>query len=243
MPIRGATGLSAAAAIGLSENCGQHFPASVIATNFATSLASQRNNDMARRLKGPADRYIPKGAVKVAAKDSEAVAYVYERAGKFLAIFYRGNAAKCVWHFQYAKAAQREAKLVESFKAEAAVVIAKAVARAERAAWVSPYKVGDVFKSSWGYDQTNVDYYECVAVRGKHLIVREIASEGEENGAGGLAGRCVPIPGKFIGEEKRYLAQPCGFKVASFAWARFLEPLQMVGGKAVYPSAYWSAYA
>ena len=36
-------------------------------------------------------------------------------------------------------------------------------------------KVGDLFVSSWGYEQTNVDYYQVVSVHGKSSVrVREV---------------------------------------------------------------------
>ncbi len=31
--------------------------------------------------------------------------------------------------------------------------------------------VGDIFYTSWGYDQTNIDFYQVVALRGKHTVV------------------------------------------------------------------------
>lgn len=39
-------------------------------------------------------------------------------------------------------------------------------------------KVGDIFVSSWGYEQTNVDFYQVIALVGKHSVrVREVAPE------------------------------------------------------------------
>lgn len=35
-------------------------------------------------------------------------------------------------------------------------------------------KVGDIFHSSWGYDQTNNDFYQVVAVQGRYAIVRAV---------------------------------------------------------------------
>lgn len=36
-------------------------------------------------------------------------------------------------------------------------------------------KIGDVFSASWGYDQTNVDFFRVKAKRGKtQLIVQEV---------------------------------------------------------------------
>jgi hypothetical protein len=57
-------------------------------------------------------------------------------------------------------------------------------------------KVGDVFVRSWGYDQSNVDFYEIVSVSssgktGKAKRVRNAAS----NGDGGWMERVVPATG------------------------------------------------
>ena len=35
-------------------------------------------------------------------------------------------------------------------------------------------KVGDIFYTMWGYDQTNIDFYEVVAVRGSRIDLREL---------------------------------------------------------------------
>lgn len=39
-------------------------------------------------------------------------------------------------------------------------------------------KVGDVFHYSWGYEQTNINYFQIVALKGtKQVVIREIAYE------------------------------------------------------------------
>ena len=61
-------------------------------------------------------------------------------------------------------------------------------------------KVGDIFESTWGYDQTNVDYYEVVGLTGASVKVRQIASTTARD-TGLWAQRYVkPVPGQFIGE-------------------------------------------
>lgn len=43
-------------------------------------------------------------------------------------------------------------------------------------------KVGDIFHFSWGYEQTNANYFQVVALRGtKQVVIREIAYEIAEN--------------------------------------------------------------
>ena len=64
-------------------------------------------------------------------------------------------------------------------------------------------KVGDIFYNSWGYDQTNIDYYEVVRVTksGKSVYIREIAQERISNNAQGMSAVVAPVAGKFIGPE------------------------------------------
>lgn len=62
-------------------------------------------------------------------------------------------------------------------------------------------KEGDVFRSSWGYEQTNIDYYQVVAIKGKRtLILREIAGVITEQNRGD-SGRRLPVVDEFINDE------------------------------------------
>ena len=63
----------------------------------------------------------------------------------------------------------------------------KAVKTAEKA---NKYgvKVGDYFSMSWGYDQTNVDYFQVIALVGESSVrVREVCPSYETTDAYGLA--------------------------------------------------------
>lgn len=62
-------------------------------------------------------------------------------------------------------------------------------------------EIGAIFCNSWGYDQTNVDFYEVVEVSGCMVTVREIASRDTDSGHD--CGHCVAMPGEFIGEPLR----------------------------------------
>ena len=41
--------------------------------------------------------------------------------------------------------------------------------------WVNDYKVGEILNTCWGYDQTNREFYEIIAVKGKKVTLRQIA--------------------------------------------------------------------
>lgn len=61
-------------------------------------------------------------------------------------------------------------------------------------------QVGQILSSSWGYEQTNVNFYQIVEIRGKcKIILREINKVRDFQGS--MHGTCVPVKDQFIGEE------------------------------------------
>jgi hypothetical protein len=63
-------------------------------------------------------------------------------------------------------------------------------------------KVGDIYYSSWGYEQTNIDFYQIIEVKGQYATFREICSKDLENSyySHGMACNVVPVPNSFHGE-------------------------------------------
>ena len=60
--------------------------------------------------------------------------------------------------------------------------------------------IGDLFYASWGYDQTNIDFYQVVALKGKATaVIREI--RGERIPGGDMHGDTRPIRDDFASEE------------------------------------------
>lgn len=60
-------------------------------------------------------------------------------------------------------------------------------------------KKGDIFVSNWGYDQTNIEFYQVVEKKDKTLIIREIAKKKNYDNAS-MTGTCLPIKNQFIGK-------------------------------------------
>lgn len=105
-------------------------------------------------------------------------------------------------------------------------------------------KVGDVLVCSWGYDQTNVDYYEVTALIGVRMIeLREIATETIEAGPSAMTGRSVPMVGQYIAEAIRKQADIDGR--VRLGERRYASPLGYteVEGVRVYNSSRYSSYA
>ena len=82
-------------------------------------------------------------------------------------------------------------------------------------------KIGDIFKCSWGYDQTNVDFYKCVGFTPcfmKYVKVNTVISEFGDHGSDKV------VPGNKEGKTvykakiKDYGYAP-GFAPQTFSWA------------------------
>lgn len=194
------------------------------------------------RIKPERAHYIAKGARRVQHKHSSAVAYVGKRPGWLLAVGFHGRAQKPDFNYRYPDnergAAQREARIREHF---AQWQERESVVRDRRC---KPHglEVGDVLRSSWGYDQTNIDFYEVVKLVGASMVeIRELEQAATYSGQN-MTGKCVPLPGSYKGDPMRKRASEGSVRIASYAWAHKVEP-QMISGVPVYESSNYSSYA
>lgn len=141
--------------------------------------------------------YIPKGSVKVADKLSDAIAYLsINSKGKPRATVFFGKQSKPVADYYYTDESSRAKRVGEMFTIRRAAQKRVSDNRAEAKAFVHSVQVGDMFKTCWGYDQTNVEFFEVVEVRGKFAILREVAQVSEANGFG--QDKCVPQSGAYL---------------------------------------------
>ena len=67
------------------------------------------------------------------------------------------------------------------------------------AAFRESLRVGDILYSSWGWEQTNIDFYQVVAIRGSAVDLRQLDQRTTEDGY--MCGTTVPLPGVFIVSE------------------------------------------
>lgn len=61
--------------------------------------------------------------------------------------------------------------------------------------------VGTIWCCSWGYDQTNIDFYEVVKRTPKTVVIRKIESVTVDRSKG--SDKVVPCPGHFDGDPMR----------------------------------------
>lgn len=77
---------------------------------------------------------------------------------------------------------------------------------AARSAIVNRWKPGDLLVNSWGYDQTNIDYWQVVATTAKTVTIRRIGSKTVPGSEGCMQSDVVPDKDNFLDPE-RYPAE------------------------------------
>lgn len=75
--------------------------------------------------------------------------------------------------------------------------------KAKRAAFKASdfWAVGDVGHTFWGYDQTNVEFFQVVRLLPRSVVVRQVAENNSDHGQPG-GGRTQPRRFEFVGPEQ-----------------------------------------
>lgn len=182
-------------------------------------------------MKAQRERYISASYAPLAVKEGLYAVYGQEKT----AIFYLGKRTKPEAHLIFPSLEARDAYLArfvekaERFAREKAE--RKAAEKAARAAFTHGYALGDILVSSWGYEQTNLEFFEVVGVpSGKSVLLRPVASR-RVRSTGWASADVAPAPGQFTGEAFRKLVAPGGaghekgvVRINSFANAYQSDP-------------------
>ena len=81
------------------------------------------------------------------------------------------------------------------------------IKRPRYAAFRESLRVGDILYSSWGWEQTNIDFYQVVAIRGSAVDLRQLDQRTTEDGY--MCGTTVPLPDVFKGKTHTHRQQGC----------------------------------
>lgn len=141
-------------------------------------------------------RWIPKGSRKI--EHALGVCYVEDRLNTprnipiFTVVAYIGTAGKSAFYESYRTAELRDKRVTEFFMNLESHEKMMAERRAERE---KPHglNVGDVIYNSWGYDQTNIDFYVIVKATANYVWLQPIACESTPGpGCGPMSGHTQP---------------------------------------------------
>lgn len=104
-------------------------------------------------------------------------------------------------------------------------------------------KIGNIYRRSWGYDQTNVDYFQVVALKAKTVVVRKINHAQVKGSEGFMSCNVVPVKDSFKDSELprtvRVAEDGSKITVGTKKFA-YLVPQNADGS---YPHTYCSWYA
>lgn len=127
-------------------------------------------------MKRTRENYIPAGA-KLHLQDdaSSAVIYRYERNGQLIGMAFRGKSQKPAWHYRFKSAEEQERHEQTFLQSVRAREQAKREYREKKNA-LHTLQPGDILYASWGWEQTNIDFFRIVAVKSKTLTLQKIGA-------------------------------------------------------------------
>lgn len=67
--------------------------------------------------------------------------------------------------------------------------------------FINPFTVGQILYDSWGYDQTNIDFFKVVGIKDKSVIMRRIAQNVVDGSEGFMCENVTPAIDTFISDE------------------------------------------
>jgi len=146
----------------------------------------------------------------------EIITYVSRR-GKLAAMAFRGKQSKPAWNYSFKNEKDREKTIDGAIKSSKASIEYKEKVKQERRDYKHDLAVGDILYSSWGYDQTNIDFYQVTKLIGKMIEMRPIGSKIKSST--GYQDYVVPTKGKFTGKKMRKKVGKYGVSLNSYSSA------------------------
>lgn len=142
-------------------------------------------------------QYLPKNAEKVHERqDINAVVYYTRTADKIGAIGFHGKSQKPDFLYIFKSEEQRQAHVEKyfndlktslEFRNERKVQNKKLYAE-----FLKSLKPGVILFGTWGYDQTNVDFYIIKEVKASKVLIQELSHTTVEGSEGHMSDRVVP---------------------------------------------------
>ena len=149
---------------------------------------------------------------------------------RFFMMIWKPKAFKPFANYYFKTEAACDQYLQERVSAFAKVSAMKAEWKQSRK--VTPEKmalvnIGDIFVSSWGYEQTNVDFYQVVEKKGSSVVIREICARSIDTkpGFSPMSDHVVAVKDAFCDHAEPMLKRvqfsnnEPSLKIKSYAWA------------------------
>ena len=118
---------------------------------------------------------------------------------------WRGKATKPMCNYYFKSMELREKYIKDAIEGENKRQTEKEkrnLARKGSPEQLDQVKPGTIFCSSWGYDQTNIDFYQVISVKGQFAVIREIGQIMLEQ-TGFMSENVIADPDSFKGEPMK----------------------------------------
>jgi hypothetical protein len=153
-----------------------------------------------RRFKPTRESYIPKKSIKVSDKASDAIAYVSDDIvrGKVLysVTAFCAKRQKPDLHIYCKLALARESEVRRFFESRRLSIELKAKTRDQNKP-NNRLVVGQVLTGAWGYDQTNVEAWQVIALVGAVTVKIQRVGLMATKSTGDMSGYVIPCPNQF----------------------------------------------
>ena len=151
---------------------------------------------------------------------------IYTDENKIVALGFKGKAKKPTFHYRFRSVESMHKYISEFIRTTRQREYAKANAKIEREqkkqVFFNSLNVGDIFVCSWGYDQTNIDFYEIVEKKNKSVVIRGITKlrrNGEHMTYDYVTAHPPKAGGEYTTKPMLKIPQDNFIKISSFEWA------------------------
>lgn len=162
--------------------------------------AAMRSSYLIPEIRGTEPNVDPEG--------TDLAIWTYEHGGRLMGVAFQGNQSKPIWHYRFRSEAERDRQVQGTIAARKRAIESKAEAVKKRREFRHSIQVGDIYYTSWGYDQTNVDFYQVIDVREKSITVREVEKKTVVDQ--GPHTEVVPVPNDWKGAPQTRVPSPSG---------------------------------
>lgn len=123
----------------------------------------------------------------------------YDQGDKYYLKIWKVNGAHPFDNYYFRTVDRRQTFIDDRIESAETRTARKAAQNRIKSAFKADLKPGDIYHTSWGYDQTNVDFYRVESVKGCFAILQEIATKHIPGSGGFMSCRVVADPTRTVG--------------------------------------------
>lgn len=162
---------------------------------------------------------LPKGLTE---KDCEV--WFYNTNDKLCAVAFKGKSEKPYFRYSFKNAEHRDEYTLKFYLEIYNNIQSKKKVIEDKKHMINFLKVDDILYCSWGYDQTNINYYKIVSVKGMFVELVEIGQKISEI-TGWASKNVLPDKNRKIGNviRKKFLGGIYPIKINQVQWLKLWD--------------------